>query len=83
MDYGHAEAKERFGADPRRYEVLTKRFISNNEGAVAGVEIVQVEWAKDETGKFQMKEVEGTAEVLEADLVLLALGFLGPEQVSG
>ena len=81
VDYGHAEAVERFGADPRKYEVLTKRFISSDQGAVAGVEIVRVEWEKDASGRFQMKEVEGSTEVIAADLVLLAMGFLGPEQV--
>ncbi|XP_076953678.1 glutamate synthase 1 [NADH], chloroplastic-like isoform X1 [Bidens hawaiensis] len=79
VDYGHQEAATKFGKDPRTYEVLTKRFISDENGSVKGVEIVQVKWGKDETGRFQFKEVEGSEEILEADLVLLAMGFLGPE----
>lgn len=82
VDYGHQEAATKFGKDPRTYEVLTKRFISDENGSVKGVEIVQVKWGKDETGRFQFKEVEGSEEILEADLVLLAMGFLGPESVS-
>ncbi|XP_071710189.1 glutamate synthase 1 [NADH], chloroplastic-like isoform X2 [Rutidosis leptorrhynchoides] len=79
VDYGHQEAATKFGKDPRSYEVLTKRFISNENGSVKGVEIVRVQWAKDDSGRFQFKEVEGSEEILEADLVLLAMGFLGPE----
>ncbi|KAJ0458321.1 putative glutamate synthase (NADH) [Helianthus annuus] len=79
VDYGHQEAAMKFGKDPRSYEVLTKRFISDDNGSVKGVELVRVKWEKDETGRFQFKEIEGSEEVLEADLVLLAMGFLGPE----
>ncbi|KAI3705734.1 hypothetical protein L1987_75975 [Smallanthus sonchifolius] len=79
VDYGHQEAATKFGKDPRTYEVLTKRFISDENGSVKGVEVVQVHWGKDETGRFQFKEVEGSEEILEADLVLLAMGFLGPD----
>eukprot|EP00475_Leptophrys_vorax_P005061 TRINITY_DN13047_c0_g1_i1.p1 TRINITY_DN13047_c0_g1~~TRINITY_DN13047_c0_g1_i1.p1 ORF type:complete len:770 (-),score=75.33 TRINITY_DN13047_c0_g1_i1:313-2445(-) len=80
VDYGHEEARNKLGADPRTYEVLTKRFIAGDNGEVKGVEIVKVQWEKDASGRFQMKEVAGSEEVLEADLVLLAMGFLGPEQ---
>ncbi|KAE8736401.1 Glutamate synthase 1 [Hibiscus syriacus] len=71
VDYGHQEAATKFGKDPRTYEVLTKRFIGNENGTVKGLE--------DASGKFQFKEVEGSEEIIEADLVLLAMGFLGPE----
>ncbi|KAL8199769.1 hypothetical protein R6Q57_013337 [Mikania cordata] len=79
VDYGHQEAATKFGKDPRSYEVLTKRFISDDNGSVKGVEVVRVCWEKDETGRFQFKEIEGSEEILDADLVLLAMGFLGPE----
>ncbi|XP_077226929.1 glutamate synthase [NADH], amyloplastic isoform X2 [Tasmannia lanceolata] len=79
MDYGHQEAAIKFGRDPRSYEVLTKRFVGDENGVVKGLEIVRVRWAKDASGKFQFEEVEGSAEIIEADLVLLAMGFLGPE----
>lgn len=79
VDYGHQEAAAKFGKDPRSYEVLTKCFVGDENGAVKGLEIVEVKWEKDESGKFQFKEVEGSEKIIEADLVLLAMGFLGPE----
>ena len=44
--------------------------------------MIRVRWEKDETGKHTFKEVEGSEEIIGADLVLLAMGFLGPESVS-
>lgn len=82
VDYGHQEVAAKFGKDPRSYEVLTKRFIGDENGVVKGLEIVRVHWEKDTSGKFQFKEVEGSEEIIGADLVLLAMGFLGPEAVS-
>lgn len=79
VDYGHQEAAAKFGKDPRSYEVLTKRFVGDENGVVKGLELVRVKWEKDASGKFQLKEVEGSEEMIEADLVLLAMGFLGPE----
>lgn len=81
MDYGHQEAASKFGSDPRTYEVLTKRFIGDENGAVKALEVVRVKWEKDATGRFTLKEIEGSEEIIEADLVLLAMGFLGPEGV--
>ncbi|GAB2223551.1 hypothetical protein Droror1_Dr00017692 [Drosera rotundifolia] len=79
VDYGHQEAAAKFGKDPRSYEVLTKRFVGDEHGTVKGLEVVRVKWEKDASGKFQFKEIEGSQEFIEADLVLLAMGFLGPE----
>ncbi|CAB4302041.1 unnamed protein product [Prunus armeniaca] len=79
VDYGHQEVAAKFGKDPRSYEVLTKRFVGDENGAVKGLELVRVKWEKDATGKFQFKEIEGSEEIIEVDLVLLAMGFLGPE----
>ncbi|KAF8042872.1 hypothetical protein BT93_A1255 [Corymbia citriodora subsp. variegata] len=79
VDYGHQEATAKFGKDPRSYEALTKRFIGDENGVVKGLEVVHVKWEKDASGKFQFKEIEGSEEIIEADLVLLAMGFLGPE----
>ncbi|GJN18064.1 hypothetical protein PR202_gb05182 [Eleusine coracana subsp. coracana] len=78
VDYGHQEAATKFGNDPRTYEVLTKRFIGDENGKVKALEVVRVKWEKVD-GRFQFKEVEGSEEIIEADLVLLAMGFLGPE----
>ena len=78
-DYGHEEAAEKFGDDPRVYSIMSKQFIDDGHGRVAGVHTVQVEWTKD-NGKFQMSEVPGTERQWPADLILLAMGFLGPEE---
>jgi glutamate synthase (NADPH/NADH) len=82
VDYGHEEATVRDGKDPRTYEVLTKEFIPKTDGSgqIAGVKTVGVRWVKDAaTGRMNFEEVEGSEKVWEADLVLLAMGFLGPE----
>ncbi|KAH7855439.1 hypothetical protein Vadar_024900 [Vaccinium darrowii] len=79
MACGHLEAASKFGKDPLCSEILTKRFVGDENGVVKGLEIVHVQWKKDTFGKFQFKEVEGSKEIIEADLVLLAMGFLGPE----
>jgi glutamate synthase (NADPH/NADH) len=81
VDYGHQEASTKFGKDPRTYEVLTKRFIGDENGKLKALEVVRVKWEKVD-GRFQLKEIEGSEEIIEADLVLLAMGFLGPEAVS-
>jgi glutamate synthase (NADPH) small chain len=80
VDYGHAEANARFGRDPREYAIATKEFIGDGKGNVRALRTVRVEWGKDATGRFQMKDVPGSEEEFPADLVLLALGFLGPEE---
>jgi len=79
VDYGHQEASAKFGKDPREFRVLSKRFLDDGHGNVAGVETVRVEWTKDAEGKWQMSEVPGSEEIFEADLIFLAMGFLGPE----
>ncbi len=79
VDYGHQEAAAKFGRDPREYRVLSKRFLDDGNGNVAGIETVRVEWTKDDAGKWQMTEVPRSEEIFEADLIFLAMGFLGPE----
>ncbi|MBT8445311.1 MAG: glutamate synthase subunit beta, partial [Gammaproteobacteria bacterium] len=77
-EYGHEEAAAKFGLDPRRYAMLSKEFIDDGNGNVKGLRVVRIEWAM-QGGRMQMTELEGTEQVIEADLVLLAMGFLGPE----
>ncbi|HEC28520.1 MAG TPA: glutamate synthase subunit beta [Gammaproteobacteria bacterium] len=82
VDYGHQEARLRQGEDPRAYCVLSKAFISDADGNVTGLESVEVEWQCDEeTGQWKMDEVAGSEKEWKADLVLLAMGFLGPEHI--
>jgi NADPH-dependent glutamate synthase beta subunit-like oxidoreductase len=79
-DYGHAEAETVFGADPRMYCVLSKRFLDDGSGNVAGIETVEVDWTRESSGKYRMREIEGSTRIIDADLVFLAMGFLGPEE---
>jgi len=79
-DYGHAEAVEKFGNDPRVYSIATKEFQGNARGELTGLVTIDVAWTKDEKGAWKMAEVAGSEKTWEADLVFLALGFLGPEQ---
>ncbi len=61
----------------RRWSLNTKRFIGEN-GKLKQVEVVQVEWTKDASGRFVMSEIEGTTEILNVDLALLSMGFTQP-----
>jgi glutamate synthase (NADPH/NADH) small chain len=78
VDYGHAEAAARFGRDPREFAISTVEFQSDGAGSVAALKAVRVDWSKP-AGKAPFSIVEGSEEFFECDLVLLALGFLGPE----
>lgn len=62
----------------REWSILTKRFISEEGENLSGIEIVKVEWAKDEQGKFKMMEIKGTTEIIPCDVVFLAMGFVHP-----
>ncbi|HVV15556.1 MAG TPA: glutamate synthase subunit beta [Polyangia bacterium] len=79
MDYGQEEAAALFGADPRTYVTVTKRLIGE-AGRVKELQTVEVEWVKNGDGRMTMKEKPGTEKVWPADLVLLAMGFVGPEK---
>jgi glutamate synthase (NADPH/NADH) small chain len=80
MDYGQEEAAARFGADPRVYLTTVKKFIGDEQGHVKELVTVEIKWEKNEKGQFVPKEVPGSEKTRPAQLVLLALGFLGPEQ---
>jgi glutamate synthase (NADPH/NADH) small chain len=79
MDYGQEEAAAIQGRDPRHYLVQTKRFIKDEAGKLTGLEIVEIEWAKDDQGRFVPQDVPGTLRVIPCQLALLAMGFTGPE----
>lgn len=78
-DYGHEEAIRVFGKDPRRYLTSTRRFVGDDRGRITGVHTVEIEWKRSDQGQMIPEEVAGTERVLQADMVLLALGFTGPE----
>lgn len=75
IDYGQEEAKAVFGADPREYCILTKKFVGDEKGNLKNLETVEVEW-KD--GK--LTEIEGTEKFWTAEKVFLAMGFTGVEK---
>lgn len=78
LDYGQEEAAALFGADPRQYLVQTKKFVGDSSGHVKEIHTIQIEWSRD-NGRVVPREIPGTEKVFPAQLVLLALGFLGPE----
>lgn len=80
MDYGQQEAEATQGADPRSYLVMTKEILKDDDGNVTGLKIVDITWEKNEQGQFAPKETDGTLRTLDAQLILLAMGFLGPEE---
>ena len=77
-DYGHEEAIKKFGCDPRAYSIVTKSIVDDGNGNVAGIETVLVDWSLN-SGRMEMREIPGSEQTYEADLVLLAMGFVGPE----
>ena len=79
VDYGQEEAEARFGADPRIYLIQTEKFVGDADGNVKELHTVEIEWGKNENGAFIPKPLSGTEKVWPADLVFLAMGFLGPE----
>ncbi len=79
VDYGHAEAHKKYGRDPREYCILSKSFVGDGEGNVAGIKTIDVAWSNT-NGGWSMEEIEGSEKLWKADLILLSLGFLGPEQ---
>ncbi len=79
QDYGQEEATAVFGKDPRQYAIMTKQFIGDAQGNLQAVETVEIEWVMDGNGRPQLHEVPGTLKTWPAQLVLLAMGFLGPE----
>jgi glutamate synthase (NADPH/NADH) small chain len=79
LDYGQAEAAALFGRDPRHYCLMTKRFIGDEQGHVKALETVAVQWETQGNGRPTFHELPGSQRLWPAQLVLLAMGFLGPE----
>ncbi len=80
-DYGQEEAIALFGHDPRIYEATVKEFVKDKSGNLTAVKIVKLAWEKDaQTGRMASREIEGSEQTLEAQLVLIAAGFLGSQK---
>ncbi|MEM9450491.1 MAG: glutamate synthase subunit beta [Cyanobacteria bacterium P01_E01_bin.6] len=80
MDYGQEEAAAMFGGDPRDYLTTATQFEGDDNGHVTAIHTVQLQWMRDDQGRFTPQHIPNTEKVVPADLVLLAMGFLGPEQ---
>jgi NAD(P)H-dependent glutamate synthase small subunit len=78
-DYGHEEAVAKYQKDPRTFAVLSKEFLGDASGNLTGVKTVHIDWSCPTDGA-PFCEIPGTEQTWEADLILLAMGFLGPEQ---
>jgi NAD(P)H-dependent glutamate synthase small subunit len=77
-DYAHEEAIARDGADPRSYAILSQHFNDDGQGRLASVTACRIRWSFD-NGRPEMTPVPKSEQTFEADLILLAMGFLGPE----
>ncbi|MEM8666556.1 MAG: glutamate synthase subunit beta [Planctomycetota bacterium] len=80
VDYGHEESETKFGRDPREFQILSKEFLTDEQGRLRGIRTVEVQWARDDAGQWKMTEVDGSEKEWPAQLILLSMGFLGPEQ---
>ena len=80
-DYGQEEAIAVYGHDPRIYESTVKEFIKDKNGKLKAVKIVKLSWEKDPaTGRMKMQEIAGSEQILDAEIVLIAAGFLGTQK---
>ena len=71
-----------FGHDPRVYQTTVKEFRKDKNGKLCGVTTVKLESKKDEkTGRMVLEEVPGSEGKLDADMVLIAAGFLGQKNM--
>ncbi len=79
LDYGQAEAAAVFGDDPRAYSVQTTELLGDANGCLRGLRTVDVAWGRGEDGRISPRPVPGSEREWPAQMVILALGFLGPE----
>ena len=74
------KAAARQGTDPRVYLTTVRKFVGGASGNLESIVTVEVKWQRNEKGMVVPVEVPGTEQVRPAQLALLAMGFLGPEQ---
>jgi len=79
VDYGQQEFEAKYGEDPRKYAINVKSFEGDSEGNLTKVNTVDVKWEKNDKGAFVPVEVPGSEKEWKAELVLLAMGFLGTQ----
>lgn len=80
-DYGQQEAIAVYGHDPRVYQTTVKEFVKDKKGKLCKAVLIKLESKKGEkTGRMYMAEIPGSEYTVDADLVLIAAGFLGSEE---
>jgi len=79
-DYGQEEAVHIYGRDPRDYEMMTTDVVTDKDGKVTELKAVKVKWTPDVNGRFNPVPIKGSETTYKADIVLLAMGFMGPER---
>ena len=80
-DYGQEEAIAKFGHDPRIYTTTVSEFIKNKNGELVQAKLVKLQSKKDEkSGRMMMVPIEGSEEIINVDIVLIAAGFLGSQK---
>lgn len=79
VDYAQQEAIARFGSDPRQYLTQTREILRDEHG-VCAVQTEEVRWDKGPDGRMTLQAQPGTSKRWPADLVLIAMGFTGPEE---
>lgn len=79
IDYAQEEAIAKYHKDPRNYLISTREIVRSENGTIVKVITDQIEWAKGDNGRMTPQTVEGTQKDWKADMVVLAMGYLGPE----
>jgi len=79
VDYGHEEVAAKWGKDPRDYAIESVQFNDDDNGNLKSITVIQVDWSKPVENGPPFSRLLGSEKTIEADLVLLAMGFLGPE----
>jgi glutamate synthase (NADPH/NADH) small chain len=82
LDSGQEEAEAVFGDDPRLFAVSAMEFLDDGQGNVGAVRCVQLREEKNPSGQWTREEIPGSEQIWPAQLVLLAIGFRGPEMDS-
>ncbi len=79
-DYAQEEAIAKYGDDPRQYLINAREIERDDKGAVRAIITDDIRWAKGADGRLSPQPVEGKSRKWPADLVLIAMGFTGPEE---
>ncbi|HYF70514.1 MAG TPA: glutamate synthase subunit beta [Ohtaekwangia sp.] len=64
----------------RQWALLTKEFVGDNNGRLAGLKVVDLKWGVNDQGKMGFEEIAGSEKVIPCELALLAIGFVGAEK---